>query len=291
MPAIGVVVVLYHRLEGESVAVRALEEARAEGCPAFYVVTHDNTEASRARGRTSPVVDRRTADPTNPGLAQAYTVALEAVEAAGCSWLILLDQDTAVSTEYLREVTGLIDREDELSSAHVDVLVPKLEHGGRQVSPHGRPRIRTRAAHFPAQTALPSSAWYYNSGIVLRTAAVRRAGGFPDAYPLDYLDHALAQQMRRHGSVAWQLGAVLEHDLSVLAPESLSISRYLSITRAEERFASEFGTPPDRVWLLVRRSALALLALLRLRSSPSRSAELRAVLSAVPSALSRRPRD
>jgi len=289
MRRIGAVVVLYRMSEQVSPAVRALERAPTACRDRLFVVTHDNSEAPIADVSLSRVVAQRTTAVANPGLATAYTTALNAAEAAGCSWLMLLDQDTAVSTEYLHEVIDLIDREVELSSTQVDVLVPVLSHSGRQVSPHARPRVRSRAARTPTHTPLPSSTWYYNSGVVLRTAAVRRAGGFPSAYPLDYLDHALAELMRGHGSVVWQLGAVLEHDLSVLAPGSLSISRYRSITSAEERFTAEFGTTSDRFWLLVRRSALAVMALLRLRPSPSLSAEVRAVLSAGRLAISRSP--
>ena len=86
--------------------------------------------------------------------------------------------------------------------------------------------------------------------------------------------------MRSHGSVAWQLGTVLEHSLSVLHTESMSVSRYLSITSAEERFASEYGTVGDRLWLVGRRLALASMAVTGRRPSPSRSTEVRSVFRA-----------
>jgi GT2 family glycosyltransferase len=288
MGTVGAVVVLYRMSDEQSPAVAAIQTSQVAASHSLFVVIHDNSEFPQQGNATSDFVDRRVVDSTNPGLARAYMTALDLVEEGGCSWLMLLDQDTRVTDAYLAEVLDLVGREEELAAAGVDILVPVLQHQGRQVSPHARPRLRSPAIHVTTHGPLPSSAWYYNSGLVLRTEAVRRVGGFPGSYPMDYLDHAMARRMRSRGSVAWQLGAVLEHDLSVLQTGSMTPFRLQSIFAAEERFTVDYGTMADRLWLVGRRLVLALLSVTGRRHSPSRSTEVRGVFSAVRVATTRR---
>ncbi len=128
--------------------------------------------------------------------------------------MVLLDQDTVVTREYLDEVVAVASGEEAVPPS-VAVLVPRLVDAGRLLSPHGRVRLRPRRLSNGPGVVLGFST-HLNSGSVLRLSAVRRVGGFPDGYPLDYLDHAVASRLREAGGLTWLLRSTLEHRLSLL---------------------------------------------------------------------------
>ncbi len=194
-------------------------------------------------------------DGSNPGLAARYEDAAVRAEAAGCDWLMLLDQDTAVTADYICEVRRTLA--DEILPEGVDALVPTVRDGKRVLSPHRRVRLRTRPVPGPLPGVVEEPCSWINSGTVLRLSAVRAIGGFPTDYPLDYLDHVVATRLQQHGSRVWALASVLEHHLSVLGDQQIPKDRMTSVLDAEARFYREYGTIEDAAWLALRRTGRA----------------------------------
>ena len=130
------VVVLYRSSPAESVAFTCLREHLEQNAPLldrFECLVYDNSpeahDIEAVSFRCSYIHD-----PSNPGLARPYNVALARAEQAGASWLMLLDQDTGVTAEYLNEVVQTVAGA-ELSNKIV-AIVPKLVQGDRVLSPH-----------------------------------------------------------------------------------------------------------------------------------------------------------
>lgn len=253
------------------------------------LVVQDNTE-----GRTDPValpdgVSAYVRRPDNPGLATAYRDTAERLRAEGVAWMVVLDQDTVVDRAYVEEVLAVVDGRQQVP-ADVAVLLPRLTDRGRVLSPHRRVRLRTRAVDDPRPG--PATGWvsHLNSGSVLRLEALEAAGGIPEGYPLDGLDHAIAASLRRAGLRAWLLGATLEHRLSLLERATLPPGRLAAILAAEERLADRLGTPGDRAWLAARRWVGVALVAVRMRTTPSAALELRAARRATALALGRHRR-
>ena len=283
---LGVVVVLHRVRPADSVALTTLESVLGTSGQRPLVLVHDNSDVRTGDGQAPRVVTTLRHDPSNPGLAAAYEWAAAEAEAAGCSWLLLLDQDTRLTPDFLDEVGRLVENDAALPQ-DVDVLLPTVVHDGRVLSPHRRVRLRTRPVTTRAPGVIRERCSWVNSGTVLRLSALKAVGGFPQDYPLDHLDHALAHRLQAHGSRALLLAATLEHRLSLLDRSSLGADRLAGVLEAEERFYGEHGSPGALTWLAARRCAGATLSALRLRPSPDVALEVAAARRAVVAAGSR----
>ena len=283
-PGLGIVVVLHGMAAAESAALGSLSTHLREH-DRVSVVVQDNSEVPSPDGAMPSVVEVVVSRPDNPGLGEAYRAAAHLFSARGVEWMVVLDQDTVVTREYLDEVVAVASGEAAVPPA-VAVLVPRLLDAGRQVSPHGRVRLRPRRVS-SAPGVVRGFSTHLNSGSVLRLAAVRRVGGLPDGYPLDYLDHALASRLRAAGGLTWLLRSTLDHRLSLLDRRTLSAGRLASILDAEHRYHVEFGSRADVAWLAARTWAGAALSTARLRPSPDAGIERRAALRATRAALAR----
>ena len=178
-------------------------------------------------------------DGANPGLASRYNAALNAALDSGAQWLLLFDHDTTLTPEYMAEMLAL--SRELAASPEVAIIVPKLMMDGRLLSPH-TPRFRfTRQEPDTGTTGLfaePLRA--FNSGALLRVSALQAAGGFPEEYWLDYLDHATFHRIQAQGGRLYVMQSALQHELSdarVGVPQNPV--RLLNRLRAEERFYTE----------------------------------------------------
>jgi GT2 family glycosyltransferase len=185
-------------------------------------------------------------DGSNPGLARRYNTALAEAEAGGCTWLLTLDQDTTLTPAYFEEIAS---RADSLAGdTWIVALAPKLFMNGRLLSPHSARFRRGHVEITKTSTGVVSLLLrVFNSAALLRVSAVRQAGGFPEEYWLDYLDHATFHRMQMQGGQVYLLDAVLEHELAeptIATPQGQA--RLFNRMRAEERFHFEHGTFTER---------------------------------------------
>ena len=145
-------------------------------------------------------------DPSNGGLVSAYNFALQRAESEEREWLLLLDQDTSLTPEFVLELvraTGSLQ-----SRSEVAAIVPKLQVNGRIDSPAAdffdqmrRQFLRPEQAITQATVGIQEqSLCSYNSGSALRVTALRSIGGFPSEFWLDFLDHAVFHALFLNGS-------------------------------------------------------------------------------------------
>jgi GT2 family glycosyltransferase len=201
-------------------------------------------------------------DPANSGLAAAYNWALDAAKARGISWLLLLDQDSTLPSQFLESYLlqiSLHHRDDD-----VVAIVPVIRSGGLVVSPMrvGFGRLKPLPDFSVGIQSAEITA--INSGTAIRCDFVRSIGGFNGAYWLDYLDHWLFHRIYVAGRRVSVSQCLIEHKLSVQDyRHSVSTARYRSILSGEAGFItthkSRAEVPIYLLRLLVRYIKMVIL--------------------------------
>ncbi len=144
-------------------------------------------------------------------------------------------------------------------------IVPKLWAGSRLYSPEAPFLQQIRSQLSSATHAVPMEAegvqhgplTAYNSGAALRVSALRAIGGFPSDFWLDYLDHAVFEELRRRGYHLCIMRIVLHQKLSHMDLDTVPFWRHWSVLAAQSRFVLRFGTLADRFffrWWLLKTS-------------------------------------
>ncbi len=194
-------------------------------------------------------------DPTNPGLAKPYNMALQVAADSGIPWLLLLDQDTTVTPGYIAEVLRTVDTVAKDSS--IGVLAPKLVERQTVQSPHYPPSfLYAEPVDSSFYGLAQTEVHIFNSGSVLRVSALLAAGGFALEFPLDFLDHVTLHNLQAQGAKLFVLRAQLEHELSTNRPKisgKLAFTpREYNIHKAERAYYRLYGTPRQRLYFRLR---------------------------------------
>jgi GT2 family glycosyltransferase len=260
------VVVLYGQSPDQSEALSSLLHlvaGRPDAAQRISLIIHDNSPTRHELSISSPLDTRYIHDGQNAGLARAYNAALERARAQGSTWLLLLDQDTRLSSQYLDEL--LKTSESVAGISEVSAIVPKLWAGKRFYSPDApflfQMRQQFTDEHFAVDEHVTGMATQpltaYNSGAALRVSALEQIGGFPEDFWLDYLDHAVFQQLQLNGHRLWVMRTVLQQNLSHMNLDAVPMSRHWSVLAAQTRFVLRFGSASDRLffrWWLLKTS-------------------------------------
>ncbi len=256
MPAVSLlaVVVLYLRRLEESESFVSLEAITGEVpgvAEQLHLLIFDNSPESHPLPQTS-IATTYCHDAANGGLAPAYNLALALARDLGTEWILLLDQDTLLNADYLKAVLAFIAGEGRTDTT-IGAAIPRLIEGEIIHSPRLRPKLKH--GHLPenAHGIATQSITAYNSGAVVRVAAMRQIGGFPGSYPLDFLDHAVFHRLQSHGSRIWLLQSTLKHKLSTLSLAGThSLQRYAKMLESERRFHLENERTIDLLWYRLR---------------------------------------
>ena len=283
---VAAVVVLYGTAPFESQTLESLALASAgRRVDQVRLFVWDNSPAPLAQIPDGLAIAQYVSCSANLGLAAAYNTALEWASAAHVPWLVLLDQDTRVTKEYLEAVRAFVAKHPEGAADDgkaIGLGYPTLQQGNSILSPLAFPTIRARP-HTTSDGTGNTKIMVLNSGAVVAVRAADAVGGFPRRYPLDGLDHAFVSELRLAGYGITSLGATLEHHASTSVMHEMPVSRLNSINEAEERYFLEYGSLSDRLWLLVRRALRLAQVGLGFRDSPSIRAEITALRRSVTS--------
>lgn len=235
-----IVVVLYNMTASESSTITSLNKLlTSESFSEIKkVLIFDNSEqVSEPQG-----LDERFHyhhSEKNVGLAQAYNYALKQLDNA-TEWLVTLDQDTILTSEYLKELIA----KSAAPSESVVAIAPLIQDNDQQISPVCSDTLR------PLHTDLPKKNQTYsqdimviNSATALRVSFLRGIGGYNLDFPLDYLDHWLSWRIFAEKRQIHILSHELNHQLSVLNyAEHMNYSRYYAILHAEKCYYSLYKT-------------------------------------------------
>jgi GT2 family glycosyltransferase len=258
-----VAVVLYKCSFSESLTVSSLLQILTKDralAKHFSLVIYDNSPQAQSPAVAGELPVYYVHDPSNGGLAPAYNLALARAESEGCEWLLLFDQDTSPTLDFLLELVALATTLQ--SETTVAAIVPKLLVNGivyspathfidvlrRQFSPPGPNRYDSLAGVQGHRINI------YNSASTLRVSALRSIGAFPTEFWLDYLDHTVFHTLFANGYRIYIMRASLEHDQSDADLQHISPWRHHNVLKAQTLFVKRTGNRIDRllyrIWLL-----------------------------------------
>ena len=236
------IVVLYRTTPADSRAFQSLQEAFRRLSPGqvdLRILLYDNTPGGCDPGPLPEGVQYEAAG-KNAGLATAYNRALAIAEREEYTWLLILDQDTTLPSDYLSHLSMLTH--DIESNRTIAAIVPRMLDAGRPVSP-----VFVR---FWGVSYLPPSfegtarreIHATNSATVFRVGALKQVGGFSPYFWLDYVDGYVFHQLYLHRMKVYVAKDIqVEHELSLLRGGELNPDRYRNVLRAESAFWDLYG--------------------------------------------------
>jgi GT2 family glycosyltransferase len=249
------VVVLYKRSPQQSQTIQSLSQA-LERNPALNdqvrVLLWDNSPTPLTRASLSFPFDLRSAG-RNVGTSGAYNYAMGFAEELRFPWLLLLDQDTTVSDEFLLGMVGYSEKfQDALEIATV---VPFIFSHGTLVSPRLL-RSFNRVQQIPVtfNGICKDKSYAVNSATLMRVTALRAVGGYSDEFWLDLSDVYVFQAMHRKGMYMYIAGELrLEHSIASMDfDKEMSPERYRNFMAAESAYIDLYLSSLERWAQLLR---------------------------------------
>lgn len=181
-------------------------------------------------------------DCSNPGLSRAYNLALSNAGDKNYKWLLLLDQDTTITNEYIKEVMLL---ETDRISKNIVSIMPRVISllNDKLIAP-----VKMSKGGICRPIILESGVSQknisgINSGTLLSVSFMNAINGFSSSYSLDMLDHWYFREIKKNDKEIYLLHSNVKQELSIYGnfEENLSVSRYSQLLNAENHFLKEDG--------------------------------------------------
>ncbi|SEB94240.1 glycosyltransferase [Terriglobus roseus] len=173
----------------------------------------------------------------NLGTSGAYNQGIALAIELDIPWMLLLDQDTEVTADFLR---GLLKYSRALADRpEVGSIVPFISSHGQIVSPR---RFRSLNRNSPVertfQGLLRDDGFAVNSASLMRVSALREIRGYSDDFWLDLSDVYAFQRMYGHGRHIFIAGNLeLKHSVGGMNfHEDMVPERYESFLAAENAY-------------------------------------------------------
>jgi len=181
----------------------------------------------------------------NDMLSGAYNFALERALNKKWKWLLLFDQDTNITEEYIIEIEKFLNKKQVPDYV---AIVPILFKEKLHLSPVSySPRLGPFYFFKPISKVNPESnhcITAFNSATMLDVSFIESIGGFSEAYPLDMLDHWYFYQIYKEKRKVLILNSKLEQNLSLIDMDnSMNLTRYKGYLESLEQFAYELKFP------------------------------------------------
>jgi GT2 family glycosyltransferase len=276
------VVVLYKSSIEESTACRSLLSVKVPPSMRLLGLIFDNTPGKPAESRT---IDRNIdycSSGRNLGLPAAYNDAIRRGFLCGAEYILLIDQDSSVTYEFLEAAAQALERPlpDQVA------WVPHIIANGRIISPY---RITALGmAKFGYDPRKPTASYFaINSYSIISISFLTQMGGFEQYYWLDALDSWFYSYVAKAARTVGIINVTVTHKLSLLEG-NVPTWRLLNIARYEACYYWERLSPAQAITGTLRvlgRGACNVRALL---SSGQTLAYLVAVVNGVRSGLVRR---
>lgn len=170
----------------------------------------------------------------NEKLFGAYNYALNFAIKSNCKWLLLLDQDTEITAEYIEKLDFFLS-----SSIDVNIVaaVPLLVNRNKILSPKIASSIGWWEYNIKHSGSQQEKIVAFNSLTLINTEYMQYIGGFSSDYPLDMLDHWYYHQISSFNKNIYVLDVKINHNLSLLEyEENISLTRHIAFLEAERRF-------------------------------------------------------
>lgn len=175
-------------------------------------------------------------DNGNMGLAVAYNHALKIANNQSASWLLLLDQDSDLPINFLKDLQTNIRQIE--ADTNVVALAPRMHYHGEFFSPS---RVLYGGVHRPVGKEVigffSKEIFAVGSATTVRCSFINSLGGFNELFWLDCLDRWLYLMIHRQNKKVFIMSSIIEHNLSVIDYDNgINEKRYKNIVEAETRF-------------------------------------------------------
>ncbi len=182
-------------------------------------------------------------DETNPGLARAYNYSLLEASKLSKKWILLLDQDTLFTEDYIKELYSF--DKDQIGQ-DVVAIIPKvnsIDNPNKIISPAKmyiggvfKPINLRSGVSFKPISAI-------NSGCLINVDFLKSINGFKNNFQLDMLDHWYFREIYKTNKQVYLLNSTIYQSLSVSGnfEDNISIERYRKMLNAEKMFVSLNG--------------------------------------------------
>jgi len=234
------VVVLYHCKLEESKSVISLNTALKKSKIRLTLLVHDNgpesqyTANSFAYGNFDILYQH---DPKNLGIGKAYNKGIQIATGQGADWILLLDQDSEFSSDFMDSYLIAIQ---EYSKTGIACIIPQVLSANNN-APLSPSIIYPGGISRPLKRIVPGiirqGVTSINSGTFISTPFIKSVGGFNPIYPLDMLDHWYFREIRKGKKDILLLNTCIHHSLSVNTFfDDVSLERYENILASERKF-------------------------------------------------------
>jgi hypothetical protein len=234
-----IAVVLYRTVPQESETVRGVVSAlrsSADLRAAYELLLWDNTPEALAAPPRLDVPCQYQHATTNNGVAGAFNGAMDVCINNGYQWMLMLDQDTEVTSEYLM---GMLHHRDTIGAdSRIAAIAPLLFHGDFQLSPQQVLRFRHAPVTPKPARILGGEAFAANSGVLIRVAALSAIGGYSVDFWLDHSDMYVFHQLHLQGKAIYLATDLhLQHSMTMLDYDGqMTPERYDNFLHAEQAF-------------------------------------------------------
>lgn len=236
------VVVLYKTKLEDTKTINSLDASIASDCNLFVFDNSPIKQYELAHFKYKNFEVHYFHNANNPGLSTAYNSALNKCNKLNKKWLLLLDQDTTFTKEYISEIKSL--DLNKLPPAVVAVMPNVVSMpDGRIIAPV---KMFLGGICRPVTIenfVVTSSITGINSGTLLNAFYMNEIGGFSEKYTLDMLDHWYFRKFFNDGKSVYVLKSKIFQDLSVFGnfEENVSFNRYQQMLKSELLFMEDEG--------------------------------------------------
>lgn len=191
-----VVCVLYNNYVEQSVSLNSLFDLSAENDNVRIIIVDNSTneefiEANRAQAKNYNGV-RYICNNGNLGLSKSYNKAIASIE-DDSYWVMLSDDDTEFSMDYLRNVCTEIEKADASVLAGI-IKTPD----GAVLSPMMNNSVFSSKKPVTV-CGIHDNIFCINSGLVIKSDILRSIGPFSEDLFLDMIDYWFMDSLKEHG--------------------------------------------------------------------------------------------
>jgi len=174
------------------------------------ILVYDNSPDSIEKIMDNHHVVNYIHDSSNPGVSKAYNVSAQFGYKRGKKWLVLLDNDTKISKDYLPQLMEAIN-----NNYNVKLFAPMLRTNGFFVSPSayyckkGFPKKKVNSG-----LQLIKHINFLNSGLCINIEAFLEVGGYDERIQLYFSDYEFVDRFKKKHPQVYVLKTIMEHELS-----------------------------------------------------------------------------
>lgn len=188
------IIVLYKICLNDSNTFKSLNRIMLRNGEKINLIIYDNSPYNQDFYNSNKVtVISYFNDKNNPGVSKAYNYGADIARNKGFKWIVLLDQDTTFSTDFVSKALDAINY-----NTQIKLFAPilKLKDGtpfspSRYIFKRGQP-VKLRQGVLSLEKYAP-----VNSGMIINIDAFIKVGGYVEQVKLDFADFQFIERFRK----------------------------------------------------------------------------------------------